>query len=126
MIEPGKEAPIASAILFLLAGPILWATHLLLVYGVQSAACAVGNSAMAPSVLIQASVILATLGAILLLCFSLFFPGRLAHMLRYEMPEPHNRTFSVRVERLLSLLSLMGVVWSGASVFQIDVCGLLR
>ncbi|OHV81974.1 hypothetical protein [Ensifer sp. LCM 4579] len=126
MIEPGKEAPTASAVFFLVAGPILWAAHLLVVYGVQSVTCAVGNSAVAPSVLIQASVVLVTLGAILLLCFGLFFPGRLAHMLGYEMPEPHNRTFSVRVERLLSLLSLMGVVWSGTSVFLIDVCGLLR
>lgn len=126
MKNPAQEAPIASAILFLLSGPILWAGHLLLVYGFQSVTCVVGNGAVAPSALIQTAVVLVTLGAISLLCFGLFFPGRLAHMLRYKMPDPHNRTFSIRVERLLSLLSLAGVIWSGTSIFLIDVCGLLR
>ncbi|WEX89712.1 hypothetical protein PZN02_005024 [Sinorhizobium garamanticum] len=126
MKESTKEAPIASAIFFLLTGPILWAGHFLLVYGVQSVVCVVGSGAGAPPDLIQTSIVVVTLGAILLLCFALFFPGRLAHVLRYETADPHNRIFSIRVERLLSLLSLIGVIWSGTSVFLIDVCGLLR
>ncbi|ASY66045.1 putative membrane protein (plasmid) [Sinorhizobium sojae CCBAU 05684] len=126
MKNPAREAPIASAILFLLSGPTLWAGHLLLVYGFQSATCVVGSGSVAPSALIQTWVVLATLGAILVLCFGIFFPDRLAHMLRYDMPDPHNRTFSIRVERLLSLLSLTGVIWSGTSIFLIDVCGILR
>lgn len=126
MKEPAKEAPTVSAILFLLAGPILWAGHLLLVYGVQSVTCVIGDGSVGPSALIQTSVALATLGAILLLCLALFFPGRLAHMLRYQTPDRDNHVFSVRVERFLSLLSLAGVIWSGSAVFLLDACGLPR
>ncbi|MBP2234677.1 nitrogen fixation/metabolism regulation signal transduction histidine kinase [Sinorhizobium kostiense] len=126
MKEPAKEAPTVSAILFLLAGPILWAGHLLLVYGVQSVTCVVGSGSVAPSALIRTLVVLVTLGAILLLCLALFFPGRLAHMLRYQTPDRDNHVFSVRVERLLILLSLPAVIWSGAAAFLLDACGLSR
>jgi len=126
MKEPAKEAPTVSAILFLLAGPILWAGHLLLVYGVQSVTCVVGSASVAPSALIQTSVVLVTLGAILLLGLALFFPGRLAHMLRYQTPDRDNHVFSVRVERFLILLSLPAVIWSGAAAFLLDGCGLSR
>ncbi len=126
MKGPAKEAPTVSAILFLLAGPILWAGHLLLVYGVQSVTCVLGSGSVSPSALIQTSVVLVTLAAILFLCLALFFPDRLAHMLRYETPDRHNHAFSIRVERFLSLLSLVGVIWSGAAVFLLDACGLPR
>jgi hypothetical protein len=126
MNGPEKETRIASAVLFVLAGPLLWAGHLFLVYGVHSVTCAVGSRWIVPSALIQSSVIPITLGAMALLVLALRFPGCVARVLRYERTDRHSWTFFVRVARLLSLLSLMGVIWAGAAVFVLDACRSLR
>ena len=39
-----RDTSFWSAAAFLLAGPILWAAHLFLVYGPQSALCAIGQT----------------------------------------------------------------------------------
>lgn len=126
MKNSGKEASIASAIFFLLSGPILWAGHLFLVYAVQSATCAIASRWVGASQLIQASVVLATLAATMLLLLLLCFPRRVARLLRYETDDRHSQVFSLRVARLLNLLALMGVIWTASGALLLDTCSPLR
>ncbi|WP_034885589.1 hypothetical protein [Ensifer aridi] len=120
--QPVREPPVASAILFLLTGPILWAGHLTLVYAFQSVTCAIGAFPSAATV-IPAFVALATLVAAMVLLVAIWAPERLT---RYRSERGENQTFLRAVSRLLSVLSLTGVLWTGSAAFALDACGRLR
>ncbi|MDW9356084.1 hypothetical protein HR059_22865 (plasmid) [Sinorhizobium meliloti WSM1022] len=123
MNDPIREPPIAGAILFLLAGPILWGGHLLAVYTFHAVACAVGGSwatTIVPGSIVVAT--LATAGA-LLLAFS--FPGKLAQALRCA-DQGDDQPFLIRAERLLTVLALTGVLWTGSGALALGPCAQFR
>jgi hypothetical protein len=120
--EPAKEPPVASAILFLLTGPILWAGHLTLVYALQSVTCAIGAFQSAATI-IPAFVASATLVAAMLILVAIWLPGRLT---RYRSGRGESQTFLNSVARLLSILSLTGVLWTGSAAFALEACSQLR
>lgn len=119
MNEPIHEPPVACVILFLLAGPILWGGHLLAVYTFHAVTCAVGGpwaTAVVPGAIVAAT--LAAAGA-LLLGFS--FPGKLAQALRC-FDQDDSQPFLIRAGRLLTVLSLAGVLWTGSGALALAPC----
>lgn len=118
----------AGAIIFLLVGPIIWAGHFLFVYGPQSALCAFGSGAGGDGRAMAVTVLVAvvTIAALLLQFLALLRPRRLATLLRFRSAEQSERDFAVRVSRLLTALSMLGVAWAGSTVIVLDACGVLR
>ena len=119
MNEPIHEPPVACVILFLLAGPILWGGHLLAVYTFHAVTCAVAGpwaTAVVPGAIVAAT--LAAAGA-LLLGFS--FPGKLAQALRC-FDQGDSQPFLIRAGRLLTVLSLAGVLWTGSGALALAPC----
>ena len=123
MNDPVREPPIAGAILFLLAGPILWGGHLLAVYTFHAVACAAAGPWA--TAIVPGSIVVATLAAAgaLLLVFS--FPGKLAQALRCADPGD-DQPFLIRAGRLLTVLALTGVLWTGAGALALAPCAQFR
>ncbi|MFC0809265.1 hypothetical protein ACFHWW_28125 [Ensifer sp. P24N7] len=123
MNDPVREPPIAGAILFLLAGPILWGGHLLAVYTFHAVACAAAGPWA--TTIVPASIVVATLAAAgaLLLAFS--FPGKLAQTLRCADPGD-DQPFLIRAGRLLTVLALTGVLWTGSGALALAPCAQFR
>lgn len=114
-----RDTSFLSAAAFLLAGPILWAAHLFLVYGPQSALCATGRTAGSVTML----VLLVTALFAVPLAFLLASPGTAVRLLRFGTED---RRFSISVMRWLSALSLAGVLLAGAASVLLDPCAQLR
>lgn len=134
-MRPGKTqrgedpAGVAPALLFLMAGPLLWLGHLFLVYALQSMLCAfriTGTASVEPLV-IETAIVLLTLAAAGGLGLSIWQPPLTARVLRAAgLLHGENGAFMVSVMRLLSALSLAGVLWAGASVLLLETCPQLR
>ena len=125
MKEPAEESSIASAILFVLTGPILWAGHLAAVYALQSVTCAIGGQSITAADIVPSLVTVATLVAVGPLLIALGIPGRLARALRLRFGRGDDRVL-ISVSRLLGVLSLVGVLWTGSAALALDTCGQLR
>lgn len=107
--------------IYLLYGPLLWALHLFAIYGPQSLFCTRGMAgAVGPT------VTAATLVAGLLLLVAIVSPRPVARLLRADRWEESQQGFLDRVMRLLSALSLFGVLAGGATILLLPACGGLR
>jgi hypothetical protein len=122
-----KHISVFAAIAYLLAGPIIWAGHLLLVYGPQSALCAFGKTGFAQvgDAFVSTFVLAITLVSAGPLIFALIWPRIMARLLRYRV-EGSDRSLSFFLMRWLTALSLIGVLWAGATAFMLDPCAQLR
>jgi hypothetical protein len=121
------DGPVAGAIVFLLVGPIIWAGHFLFVYGPQSALCAFGSGGSHErAIIVTALIAVVTIAALLLQVLALLRPQSLAALLRFRSAEQSERDFAVRVSRLLTAMSMLGVAWVGSTAVFIDACGQLR
>lgn len=107
-----------------LAGPLIWVLHFAVVYGIQHVACAMvaGNRA---GVLVQASVIVATVVALLALLLPIVKPNILQRMDRNGVIQKTTKAFLAELMRLLALLSFFGVLWAGIAAFFLPACGSL-
>lgn len=124
--DPG---PFAGAFLYFLAGPLIWAGHLFLVYAPQSALCAfrVTRFAAVDPLLIRILVGAVTAIAATALVLALCLPEKSARLLRADgFLEGENGPFMIRVMRLLAALSLAGVLWAGAAALLADPCAQFR
>jgi hypothetical protein len=124
----GAPASALGAIFLLIAGPTVWAAHFLLIYGPQSALCA-----LAPRYLpelrawhVTALVVLVTLAALAALSIALRSPSRTTDILRIAKPSSPTGDFLIATARLLTTLSLVAVVWEGSVALMLDSCGNLR
>jgi hypothetical protein len=129
-MQRGEDpAGVAPALIFLLAGPLLWAGHLFLVYALQSVLCAfriTGTASVGPLV-IEIVIVLLTLAAAGAQLLSIWQPQGTARVLRAAgFLQGENGAFMVSVMRLLSALSLAGVLWAGATVLFLETCPQLR
>lgn len=131
--EPMKagddSGPVAAAIFYLLAGPLVWAGHLMLVYAPQSALCAfrITGAAIAGPGTISVIVLAMTALSAVALVLALWLPtstARLFHAARFL--EGENGPFMISVMRLLTALSLAGVLWAGATALLLEPCPQLR
>ena len=134
-MKPGKmqrgedPAGVAPALIFMVAGPLLWAGHLLLVYTLQSMSCAfrITGTARVDPFVVELAIIVLTLAAAAALLLSIWQPRATARLLRAAaFLEGENGAFMVSVTRLLSALSLAGVLWAGATVLLLETCPQLR
>jgi hypothetical protein len=117
---------LAGAIFYMLVGPIIWAAHLLLVYGPQSALCVFRADGMILAPLaITALVGVLTVISMAALALILWRPRQIARLLRFEAAES-DRRFAISVTRLLTALSFAGVTWAGAVALFLDPCAQLR
>ncbi|RCS25673.1 hypothetical protein DUT91_02535 [Phyllobacterium salinisoli] len=122
------NGPIAGAILFLLIGPIIWAAHLLLVYGPQSALCAfriAGRTQVDPWLIsmLVAGVTVIAMAAVML---TLWRPRRVARIFRFDAAANDNRSFILSSMRWLGVLALIGIALAGATTLILDPCAQLR
>lgn len=110
---------------YLLLGPILWAAHFALIYGMQSSLCRLagtehGNSAAAPVVAVTTLLVLLLLAAVLLA------PGAASRILHAAPWPDATQRFCDRIMALLAVLSLFGVIWAGATAILLPACPPLR
>ena len=120
---------VAPALVFLLAGPLLWVGHLFLVYALQSMLCAfrITGTARVEPLIVEIVVILLTLAAAGALLLSIRQPRITARVSKASgLLKGENGAFMVSVMRLLSALSLVGVLWAGATVLLLETCPQLR
>ena len=123
------RGPVTSALLYLLAGPLVWAAHLFLVYAPQSALCAfrITRPVTIEPLLITVYVAAVTALAAAVLVLALWRPGTTASLFRARrFLDGENGQFMISVMRLLSVLSLAGVLWAGATALLLDPCPQLR
>lgn len=128
-MKAGNDAgPLAAGIFYLLIGPIIWAAHLLLVYGLRSALCALRADAMiaADPFVISALVSAITAVSMAALALALMLPRQVARLLRFNAAAKTDRRFANSVMRLLAALSFAGVTWAGAMAMFLDRCDQLR
>ena len=124
--DPGS---VASALVYLLAGPLIWAGHLFLAYASQSVLCAfrITGIASVDPMLIEAAVVVVTVLAAAALSLTIWQPRGTARLLRAAgFLDGANGAFMASVMRLLSALSLAGVLWAGATVLLLQACPQLR
>lgn len=124
--DPGS---VASALVYLLLGPLVWAGHLFLVYAPQSMLCAfrLTGFAGAGPLLIEAVIGAVTLLAAIALVLAILFPRGTARLLRAAgFLRGENGAFMMLVMRLLAALSLAGVLWAGATLLWLPACAQLR
>lgn len=105
--------------LWSLVGPLAWALHLALVYGVQHMVCAVDGShaLVRPFVLGAGAVLVAAL-----LPFALPSPPFSNRLHNTGWPVS-TQQFLLGVMRLLVLLSVVGILWASAGAFFLPGCG---
>lgn len=118
MKEPVEEISVTYAMLMILAGPILWAGHFAFAYGTHTLACASAISPLA----VPWAIGMATLVTVVLLAGILWKPALHPHV---ERPAGNNRFLS-NVSRMLAVLSLTGVLWTGWAALTLETCAQLR
>jgi hypothetical protein len=117
--------PLGGALLYVLFGPILWASHLTLIYGGHTLLCALGVSsdALSPSVISfsVAIVTIVTLVVLLAAVVAAIFKGGA------RGDRGSAATFFLdKLMMALALLSGFGVALGGASALIIEPCLMLR
>jgi hypothetical protein len=110
---------VLSATAFSLFGLLVWALHLAVSYGAHHVVCQVGSDG-SPAVMIVAA---ATVIAVAVLTIAALKPEWLASVLRAPGRTDPLRPFLDSIMRWLVVLSLAGIVWSGAALGFIDACG---
>jgi hypothetical protein len=107
-----------ATILWLLFGPIVWATHLTTIYAAHALLCARGAVDAPASVAIVATILALTFMAA---------AAKMAARPR-EAPGRHaeEQSFHRRVMLWLTALSALAVVWAGTAAAVIPACTPLR
>ena len=114
------------ALLGLLAGPSIWAGHFGFVYGGHAALCGAGDRLPLVGRADLPWLLLAATGGAVMVLLALALSRRLTGRLIGTSDLPEEADFLVRVARLLSALSLFGVLASGAGMIVLPGCQLLR
>ncbi|GHA36075.1 hypothetical protein GCM10007989_35170 [Devosia pacifica] len=117
-----------GTLVFLMAGPILWAAHLTLIYGSQSALCgfAVGTGPSGSNTLASASVIAGTVLVLGLLLALLIWPHPVYKTLSGAKMPGDQQPLMLFVMRFLNGLSILAVLYAGVAVQLLDACADLR
>ncbi|HEY8220016.1 MAG TPA: hypothetical protein VIF86_07930 [Methylobacter sp.] len=120
-LKPEFSEKFIGIALLSLAGPFIWVVHFAVVYGVQHIACAtLLNRA---DFWVETSVIVITIVALLALLLLILRPDVLQRLDRGQGREETTKEFFAVIMRLLALLSVGGVLWSGTALFFLPACG---
>jgi hypothetical protein len=111
-----------------LIGPIVWALHFTVIYAVHAFSCGLASDGrIAPMpVAILMAVWIATIAAIGLLGAALLAPERMALQLKTDVWSVPQRRFHRQTMSVLCLLSVVAILFAGASTLFVDVCALVR
>lgn len=117
--RPGVASGVGTLV-YLSIGPILWAFHLLIVYGAQPLVCR-GDAAKSPML-----VLVVTLAFLAASVAAMLLPGPTARLLRATVDSRSLGRFHRRVMRWLVFFSAIGIAWAGAAAIAIPACEQLR
>lgn len=123
-LKPPFPERSVTTLLLSLAGPLIWALHFAVVYGIQHVACATLGGHRA-DFWIQTSVIVATVVALLALLLIIVKPNAVLRIDREGRMSQNTQALLLGIMRLLTLLSFFGVLWAGVAVFFLPACGSL-
>jgi len=117
-----------GTVVFLLAGPIVWALHLLLTYGSQSALCAFSHQTGAEGFIVDPvnTIIVVTLGAVFASLPFFARPAGAYKLLAGDHAPENQWTFFRSVSQLLTGLSILAVIYAGTAVLILPTCAQLR
>ncbi|RKE70633.1 hypothetical protein DFP91_2873 [Pseudorhodoplanes sinuspersici] len=108
--EHAYTQPLLRTLLLVLIGPLVWATHLLIIYGATTIVCSRTLSETAlPAIIVAASFI-----ALTVLCATAIMSARTRAL--------RSQPFLRRVSLTLSLLSVIGIFWAGSTVTILPAC----
>ncbi|MBB4016465.1 hypothetical protein GGR16_001471 [Chelatococcus caeni] len=114
-----RSEPTASfwgTLLYILAGPLLWAVQFTLIYAGHTAAClpAVPETLAVP--LVAVPTVAAALAAVAFILRQEAFARALG------APEPPRAAALHAIARIAVLLALVAVIWSGFALALVDSC----
>ncbi len=104
-----------------LAGPFIWVVHFAVVYGVQHIVCVTlkNNAGFWVAVSIIAITVLALLALLVLIVKS---DDILQRLDKSQARQETTKEFFSGIIRLLALLSVFAVLWSGSALFFLPAC----
>jgi hypothetical protein len=110
-----------GSIVYLLFGLIVWSIHLTVIYGGHTLLCTGGLSSDWSTRLIVGATVLAALAT----AAALLAQDRLAAILGLSR-ESSGRGTLVSIARLLNVLALVAIVWSGGTAAVLEACAPAR
>ena len=111
------------ALIYIIIGPLVWAAYHSLIYASHWMLCSTGraDSTVLGFGIVPVSLLLLTALAASCLALAIAKPDMLARLFRLgSQPEIHQ--FSRKTMRLLAVLSLFGVIATGATTLFIPAC----
>jgi hypothetical protein len=115
-----------GTIIYILFGPIVWAVHLLLIYGFQSAGCALTGYSRDLAFYGTWGIVLITAIAALKLGFAAVRPNLLERSLGADVWTGNLRAGNRAMMRLLAGLSIYAILASGLAPLIVPICASLR
>jgi hypothetical protein len=124
--SPSRQA--IGTLVFLCAGPLLWAAQLTLIYGPQSSLCAygVGTSEGGSNPLVAGLVLIVSAACMGLAAAALLKPGSAYELATGVRPSGETWPFLVWVMRALAALSLLAMLYAGLGALLLPACAQLR
>lgn len=122
----GQTRSTFGTILFVLFGPLVWAGHLLAIYGSHASLCEFGVPERLGLPIMPMLLAAATIGAMALLGAGLAWPERLRVLLAAGAGPGAETSWLIMLMRLLTGLSLLGVAYAGISILLVPDCLQLR
>lgn len=107
--------------LLALAGPFIWVLHFAVVYGVQHIACV--TQVKHADFWVEISIIVITVAALLALVLLIAKPDMLERLDSGRIRQETTSVFLSGIMRLMALLSIFAVLWTGIALFFLPTCG---
>lgn len=119
-----RRHSVIGTLAYVLFGPLVWAIHIVVIYGGQSMLCAAAGI-LDPSAAVRSLVALASVLALTIVAAATLGADRAASMMGAASSMPPLQQFQRRVMRLLAVLSLFGIGASAVAA-AMPVCAALR
>ncbi|MGF7163339.1 hypothetical protein FHS85_005002 [Rhodoligotrophos appendicifer] len=120
------ERPMMGVFVYLLWGPLLWSLHLLLVYASHTGLCRMELADWHGLPLVQGIIIGVTVALAAAATALLIWPKTFFRAFVGSQPGADLDTFIMRTMRLLAVLSIGGILWSGMAAIVLPSCLQLR
>lgn len=117
--SPSGDRPVFGEAFYGLLGPLVWALHFGAIYLGHHLAC---ETALRGGRAIDLFVLAVTGVAALVLGFGVAAPRITRRLMRLSDTSHSIDTFMTAAMRVLSLLSLFGVLWAGAAALFVAAC----
>jgi len=112
-----SQDPTIGVMLHMLLGLLVWALQFTLAYGGHTLACTLGGGPLAAAALVAGP----TVAAALVVLAAVIWPDPLTRRLGLHAQLPGRRTYD-RVARAIGALSLIAILWTGATILLVAPC----